>query len=883
MSEGYTFLSLINGEKLFELKCEFILKMKQSIINSDSIIKLINDNIIKTYYLNDVIKGIPTCHIVESTNSGIVHTRVSQNEVFNIIFDDIFIRKMKLFGCDYINFTLDNEYEKKDYASFEQIYNPFISSIINNKFDIHPRTFLICAIISRLAYNDNIIPRYDLKKTIVNEYKLIKYNNSKHQGHVYYKPTKTSDFINNSNIFGVPIWDDDKRIYEYNNLQVDLITLIKWTDDESMQEHRLDFSNIIKDLRNILGIKKSKSNEIILSSSAPSSSYKTIKELSAKIKEDIYESDEIDENKDTKILDNNSATNIGQVRYYLLYDKHIDKFILSIRGTDVSTAISNWGINVQFLINSIRSHYKKNHNDETLNKLYLYLTNIISNVIIDTDVISEIFSKHIKLDLLVKTAETYITSSALPYYLKDKLIFKVKTLCETSKIINIMNGFLYSPSAYECLCKIYKIIISNDKIKEDEIIVMFDELLKLFCNYIVSIVDAINGMIKGINWIIMTVPKIQYIPLITSNYIVDIFSTECDNFNKSIDENINDSDDNAEKLNINPKETISKIILNILKNKLDKIMKKTGKILMMYINNKYLENSLKFSKNIVENCYELIRALDKDPKNDLIITGHSLGGGITQYLSACYSNLGITFNTVGTNIAISDLELKKPEIPIMNEIELKTKFIDGLITKYMNIKLENKYETQIVEFVPKQNDSLNITNDYILQTIVKLINPEFKLTSIPSKYNVINLVTTQDLIHKIKLSTSFDTIHIGKLYVISEISESSHSHILRESFVQYMMSYNYKTCIESDDDNYVDSEYVNLSVLIKELYNCTENISTFHSIDNMLLYLIRIFNKIDPTILNISPKINKKIICEPLFLPTFHGITKMYKCTDFNI
>jgi hypothetical protein len=512
---------------------------------------------------------------------------------------------------------------------------------------------------------------------------------------------------------------------------------------------------------------------------------------------------------------------------------------------------------------------------------------------------------------LIEAVEPYITSSLLPQYIKSVLLKKMQTICETSKISNIVNGFLYSESAYECLTKIYHMIITNEKIEYDEIVKMFDKLLEVFSSYIISTINAINGIIRSINWLIMTIPKVQYIPTITIDYVKKIFidkKDDDDNLKKDDGRQLSESD----KINIEKESKLNLIILSLLKIHFDKIISQISMIIMSYINDKYLDNSLKYSRNVIENCYELIRACGRNPEIDLVITGHSLGGGITQYLSACYSNLGIPFNPVAANIIISDLKFGATESPVGTTIDLGYAVLDSYLSGFMGIKLKKSYDTQIVDFVPKKIKTDCITAEcliikmyeYICELIKPIESPDILLKSCKfidsagpeielvelkdtNSYhhtfayakndNVINIVVSQDVIHQLKFSTEINNIHIGKLYILSEVTESSIISPLREAHSQYIMSYPYKTCIIDDDSNHADLKYIKLSVLIREIYNYAENVLSFHCMENLLLFMIRIMNKMFPDMLNVLPAINKTLLSEPLYIPLYHDVVKMYR------
>ena len=457
----------------------------------------------------------------------------------------------------------------------------------------------------------------------------------------------------------------------------------------------------------------------------------------------------------------------------------------------------------------------------------------------------------------------------MPTYLKAILISKIKLLCETSKIINILNGFIYSKDAYNCICSIYKILVTENNILCSEIIKIFDELLELFSIYLSSIITNINKIIKNINWLIMVIPAAQYLTIITAEYIKKIFDFDTSEINTQ------------------------KIIHIILQNKFRDKITHFAELLTMYINNNYLDNGLKYSKTIVEICYLIISSVQCNPVSDLIITGHSLGGAITQYLSACYTNLGITFNSIGAKILIKELDFHTMTEPIYNNIEYTKNLLNKYLTNLLKINLENKYETQIVDFKNKLVDNDNITSlliNYLLTEISNLflpiINKSYDLDIFTKynpkqKYNVINLVITQDLVHQIKFSSFCENIHIGDLFVLSEISNKISISSFREIETQYILSYNYRSNITSDENDILNINYVNVSQLLIEFRNYATNLTTFHSITGFLLFLIRILSKIDYNICNSC--VNKNLLLEPIFTPVQSSIIKMYKCSLLSL
>ena len=791
--------------------------------NEATAIKLYNCKKIKTYFLKNK-------YVIEINTDGTNSLKHILNDFGYMIFDDIFIENMKFMGCDYllntdVNYLFDNKSIKKlQNSTISDCYKSFYEFANENKFVndnsfsstiITNRLLLICTIASKVVYDENIIPQYTSKQINETEYSMIKNN---------------KNIKNNYNLYNVNILNNED----------DLIVLFKW-DDSDLSEHTVDFCPIIEDLHMLLN-KNQKSSKFVYNKN---------------------------------ILKITHIQNMGQLRYYLMYDKKSAKFILSIRGTDSTKSIvSNCGINVQLVINAVRHHYKQKcseseiENIQLQQQIYLYLTNIISNFIKDSSLVSDIFNKHIKLDLITQKAEIYINQS-MPTYLKAILISKIKLLCETSKIINILNGFIYSKDAYNCICSIYKILVTENNILCSEIIKIFDELLELFSIYLSSIITNINKIIKNINWLIMVIPAAQYLTIITAEYIKKIFDFDTSEINTQ------------------------KIIHIILQNKFRDKITHFAELLTMYINNNYLDNGLKYSKTIVEICYLIISSVQCNPVSDLIITGHSLGGAITQYLSACYTNLGITFNSIGAKILIKELDFHTMTEPIYNNIEYTKNLLNKYLTNLLKINLENKYETQIVDFKNKLVDNDNITSlliNYLLTEISNLflpiINKSYDLDIFTKynpkqKYNVINLVITQDLVHQIKFSSFCENIHIGDLFVLSEISNKISISSFREIETQYILSYNYRSNITSDENDILNINYVNVSQLLIEFRNYATNLTTFHSITGFLLFLIRILSKIDYNICNSC--VNKNLLLEPIFTPVQSSIIKMYKCSLLSL
>ena len=147
-----------------------------------STIKLSNCKKMKTYF----IKGK---YVIEIKQDGTNSISYTLNDLGYMIFDDIFIENMKFIGCDYllntdVNYLFNNITHKKiPNLTMNDCYKSFYDFVNNGKFvnnnshsstTINNRILLICAIASKIAYDENIIPRYVSKRVSDGDYVMIK-------------------------------------------------------------------------------------------------------------------------------------------------------------------------------------------------------------------------------------------------------------------------------------------------------------------------------------------------------------------------------------------------------------------------------------------------------------------------------------------------------------------------------------------------------------------------------------------------------------------------------------------------------------------------------------------------------------------------------------
>jgi hypothetical protein len=148
----------------------------------------------------------------------------------------------------------------------------------------------------------------------------------------------------------------------------------------------------------------------------------------------------------------------------------------------------------------------------------------------------------------------------------------------------------------------------------------------------------------------------------------------------------------------------------------------------------------------------------------------------------------------------------------------------------------------------------------LFKDAVKVTAPEISIYSFKEKeYTCMNLVVTQDFIHRIKFTTDINKIHNGDLYVLS----------LQDNIDKYISSYYYKSSLDLESDfvksmksNELMKPY-NKSLLytqiIEEFKHIGDNVIMFHGMNGMLLFIIKILYGLtdDPT--TYPPDINNNL------------------------
>lgn len=220
-------------------------------------------------------------------------------------------------------------------------------------------------------------------------------------------------------------------------------------------------------------------------------------------------------------------------------------------------------------------------------------------------------------------------------------------------------------------------------------------------------------------------------------------------------------------------------------------------LLHLCITKNYLDITKKYSSIVVSQAKHIIRCFGFDP-DQLIICGHSLGGGLTQHLCKLYNSKGYTFNPIGGRILADDITLNFNSPFIINIPALKD-------TKVKEISLFTFewLKTRVSEIFYYSFSSIVSAFELTFPRVV------FSRIELPLPLHIYNIVVSQDIIHKVLLSHDYNQ-HIGELYICS----------IEKYLDFYTESYLF------------DNEYLQIS-----------NITMFHGIDGLLILLNKIINK----------------------------------------
>jgi hypothetical protein len=245
--------------------------------------------------------------------------------------------------------------------------------------------------------------------------------------------------------------------------------------------------------------------------------------------------------------------------------------------------------------------------------------------------------------------------------------------------------------------------------------------------------------------------------------------------------------------------------MTIVSKRKKQTIRSISKLIHLCISKNYLEFTKIYSCYIVNQAIHIIRFFGRKD-DDLIICGHSLGGGLTQFLCSLYNKRGYTFNPIGGKILRDDitLNLDKPIEEFISPLKIQTK------------------SGRILPFILKK--FAHLATSYLINSAtlgLKITFPSFNLSYIELSSDVSNIVVSQDIIHKILLSYD-NNQHFGNLYMCS---------------------------IEKYLDFYTQSYLFNTNLVQ------FSNITMFHSIDGLLILLNKILNNKKYRIKYVNPAI----------------------------
>ena len=867
-------------QKIQPIKQKFIKNIDLIIknANNQSVMYLKQNDKIKIYYFNDK-------KIVETgRNYNIIKLFTDiKGSISEQIFYDIINDNWELCNYEHIlNASISTKYQnggafnplKSDGDEIDDIYKPFN---LHNLLEIDPRTYLICGIIAKSAYDPSLQPLYvvkqsesttgesvyTMKKCLVHQEVGRSCIYSKGQLSYTQQISSKPKIINNVKIYNLPI-------YNVNSSSTPIIILL-WDSNESMGCHNLIISALnAKDICEKCNI-----------TPPPDEHFRDISDLS-KLKLPV-----------TDNFTEENINNIGKLRYILAYDKKLNKFILGIRGTDFGgdSAVANWGINIQFALNAVRNYWASKQMEisaydkiddhirilhEEKQKIYNYLNNLISNIIIELNIVSEIFACGININIFNMLNISISSLSALftGIFYNDLIQFNLKKLynfildTNTSVDLNFMNGQLkiILHTIIFNMCDQITMIIKNINETNNllpSFLINYDNIQSDKANNpslnIVNDTDPVTLNTEGMfvyngvyvvphfcNW-----QDTQSEPVAATTYARRAMSLIGSMFSKT-------STVSEPKLSrdIWQKRFAVRLTYNIIINYQETINNIVD-IITKYIKHNYLHDSLIYSDNIIANCKRLIHYLGKKPNEDLYITGHSLGGGMTQYLSATHDNFGIAFNPVGTKIAISALNLTESDTCIIQYNDsFMAQFARSIADKILPLLVTNytvqKSDLHIFETYSSTMPSIDTTLTELIRDTIEVTMPEISIDSFKEgEYKCMNLVVTQDLIHRIKFTTDINKIHNGNLYVLS----------LHDNINKYISSYYYKSSLDLESD-FVKSMMSNVLMkpynksllytqIIQEFKHVSNNVIMFHGMNGMLLFIIKIlYGLIDLTNIN---------------------------------
>lgn len=449
------------------------------------------------------------------------------------------------------------------------------------------------------------------------------------------------------------------------------------------------------------------------------------------------------ENAPNQVEDEDNAQNIGMVRYYLIFDMNINKFILSIRGTDFGgeSNLNNWFINTQFALRSLRAFYRE-HRGTTVDEANSAMECCYNFVF---DIINESF------DEIVKTTPSI---SQIADFTLTKIIFGVP--------VPILVWF------GRPLIEVLRQIIFNK----------FKPQLKVLIRNLIEIELPITEPTPEENIQLLRLRIFHFI----DQFLTDLYETTVTS--------VPNPNPLGSPYNFTFIELLRKYKPDIPENCNDVINHPNIDIIInyltKYIESDYLGNTINFTHNVYAQSKQIINELGFED-DTLIISGHSLGGGLTQITSALNNAKGYGFNPVGTRIAISNLQSNGTSLTRINFPSAEHWYLPYLA-----------YKTCWLLSIIKDTFDLTFNNFVLVDNPALFYN------------NTENYIVDQDLIHKIKLTSDYAQIHIGTLY---ELSVPEYRDCYKDSFFMIF--------------NNLDNEF-------------KTNVTSFHGIDGLLLMISKI-------------------------------------------
>lgn len=436
----------------------------------------------------------------------------------------------------------------------------------------------------------------------------------------------------------------------------------------------------------------------------------------------------------------NGLINVSNIQYYLLYNDIIKKYILTIRGTymdDKDISINNWGTNVQLGLYSIRKKFISfiqlvniipDHDAKEIGRLQqqillTQLAKFLCNLLLST--INDLF--YIIPGLLNQINKLYKILERISKKFTDMNINDFIIMILNRPNIKASLEYFFTNLIQYRIDSSTGVYIPDKTAPKGQVRTIENDKLNLY-NHILLLLNPVYTRIKEeITLFVAEIIKESYLlqfgsliptSLIKMKYdIPDLphFSTPWTQFLRLLDEK--EKELNSEEV----------------KNKLRPV----SDILYNYLFEDYIVNACEFSDCVYEKCCNYIMSTHQIDMNDkiqfikdnLLITGHSLAGGITQYLSRKYNNICFAFNPVGTNI----IDSHDPRNNILD--------VDSNNKIFINDKLR-------VNNIGKNSEE---------------IREEYECYN----DNLFNIVVHFDIVHKIRLSDNCKNIHNSRVYLAS--------------------------------------------------------------------------------------------------------------------